>query len=117
MTTHEPVGLTALTIRNLRSRISEQAVELDRLRKIEHAARTYFTVRGLAVITAARALQDALALPPGVVPELPTQVPITAEDIQTVEREWEDLPLTAAFEKYRLGRAEYLADWLNRRAA
>jgi hypothetical protein len=40
---------------------------------------------------------------------------ITAEDIQTAEREWEDLPLAAAFEKYRLGRAEYLADWLNQR--
>lgn len=45
--------------------------ELERLRKIEDAARVYFTVRGPAVITAARALQDALALPPGVVPELP----------------------------------------------
>jgi hypothetical protein len=70
----EPVGLIALTVRNLRARIAEQAEEMDRLRKIEDAARTYFTVRGPAVITAARELQDALALPPGVVPELPKAV-------------------------------------------
>ncbi len=43
----------------------------------------------------------------------PVVLPITAEDIQAAEREWEDLPLTAAFEKYRLGRAQYVAEYLN----
>jgi len=49
-----------------------------------------------------------------VLSEASVPAPITAENIQAAEREWEDLPLTAAFEKYRLGRAQYVADYLNR---